>query len=120
DFFFQAEDGIRDDLVTGVQTCALPILNCTFAPPIVYTLHWASAVPELSIDDAVVALLTNLRKHERYRHRFGRVRTSSDTATLVVGDFTMGLCPRRLKAPDRCRRGLHPRRCMDVEIGGRC
>src|SRR5258708_411464 len=27
-FFFQAEDGIRDDLVTGVQTCALPILSC--------------------------------------------------------------------------------------------
>ena len=25
-FFFQAEDGIRDRLVTGVQTCALPIL----------------------------------------------------------------------------------------------
>src|SRR5207247_4906959 len=25
-FFFQAEDGIRDPLVTGVQTCALPIL----------------------------------------------------------------------------------------------
>src|SRR5256885_9572954 len=28
-FFFQAEDGIRDDKVTGVQTCALPIC----APP---------------------------------------------------------------------------------------
>src|SRR5947208_16301357 len=28
-FLFQAEDGIRDDLVTGVQTCALPI----FADP---------------------------------------------------------------------------------------
>src|SRR5689334_24779408 len=25
-FFFQAEDGIRDGTVTGVQTCALPIL----------------------------------------------------------------------------------------------
>src|SRR5437763_12504651 len=25
-FFFQAEDGIRDTSVTGVQTCALPIL----------------------------------------------------------------------------------------------
>src|SRR5688500_20246274 len=25
-FFFQAEDGIRDYKVTGVQTCALPIL----------------------------------------------------------------------------------------------
>src|SRR5205823_11433495 len=36
--FFQAEDGIRDKLVTGVQTCALPILpflktetsNCSY------------------------------------------------------------------------------------------
>src|SRR5690625_87687 len=28
-FFFQAEDGIRDGHVTGVQTCALPILPCT-------------------------------------------------------------------------------------------
>src|SRR5215208_5308831 len=27
-FFFQAEDGIRDGHVTGVQTCALPIWNC--------------------------------------------------------------------------------------------
>ena len=26
-FFFQAEDGIRDRLVTGVQTCALPIFT---------------------------------------------------------------------------------------------
>src|SRR5690349_24923249 len=26
-FFFQAEDGIRDLYVTGVQTCALPILG---------------------------------------------------------------------------------------------
>src|SRR6266511_5614203 len=28
-FFFQAEDGIRDFHVTGVQTCALPIWNDT-------------------------------------------------------------------------------------------
>src|SRR3989441_10201103 len=33
-FFFQAEDGIRDKLVTGVQTCALPIFvrAAVFAP----------------------------------------------------------------------------------------
>src|SRR2546425_3667922 len=31
-FFFQAEDGIRDKLVTGVQTCALPI-SLRPAPP---------------------------------------------------------------------------------------
>src|SRR2546425_2108694 len=29
-FFFQAEDGIRDKLVTGVQTCALPISDNPF------------------------------------------------------------------------------------------
>src|SRR5436190_7459210 len=40
-FFFQAEDGIRDHCVTGVQTCALPIsparpptMPPTAAPPI--------------------------------------------------------------------------------------
>src|SRR5207249_9425506 len=31
-FFFQAEDGIRDRNVTGVQTCALPILLALPAP----------------------------------------------------------------------------------------
>src|SRR5207244_10341575 len=36
---FQAEDGIRDDLVTGVQTCALPILR---APGSLLTLEWAA------------------------------------------------------------------------------
>src|SRR2546425_5520877 len=30
-FFFQAEDGIRDKLVTGVQTCALPISTVPLA-----------------------------------------------------------------------------------------
>src|SRR5947207_3871253 len=29
-FFFQAEDGIRDHCVTGVQTCALPICRGDF------------------------------------------------------------------------------------------
>src|SRR2546421_7571157 len=31
-FFFQAEDGIRDLIVTGVQTCALPIYGLPTAP----------------------------------------------------------------------------------------
>src|SRR5687767_15949603 len=35
-FFFQAEDGIRDKLVTGVQTCALPISEC----------HESNAMPD--------------------------------------------------------------------------
>src|SRR2546422_2487987 len=32
-FFFQAEDGIRDVAVTGVQTCALPIYHGQRAAP---------------------------------------------------------------------------------------
>src|SRR2546430_8335780 len=32
-FFFQAEDGIRDLTVTGVQTCALPIFESGQLPP---------------------------------------------------------------------------------------
>src|SRR3990170_3268511 len=43
-FFFQAEDGIRDDLVTGVQTCALPIFVVTAARPELLTRRpgWGS------------------------------------------------------------------------------
>src|SRR5256886_6935330 len=33
-FFFQAEDGIRDLTVTGVQTCALPILGIVDLQPL--------------------------------------------------------------------------------------
>src|SRR2546426_8031823 len=39
-FFFQAEDGIRDYKVTGVQTCALPIL-AYFAWSLLDNFEWA-------------------------------------------------------------------------------
>src|SRR2546425_13347068 len=42
-FFFQAEDGIRDKLVTGVQTCALPIW---WHPPLDAVLHGAVRSPQ--------------------------------------------------------------------------
>src|SRR5207244_5752596 len=38
-FFFQAEDGIRDDLVTGVQTCALPIFRNVGRRTLVLVAH---------------------------------------------------------------------------------
>src|SRR5207248_6133244 len=43
-FFFQAEDGIRDRTVTGVQTCALPICmgtTCTAACVVAGKLYFA-------------------------------------------------------------------------------
>src|SRR6266536_4359782 len=36
-FFFQADDGIRHPLVTGVQTCALPISRSTSWPARVFS-----------------------------------------------------------------------------------
>src|SRR3989440_12628602 len=46
-FFFQAEDGIRDLIVTGVQTCALPIFEARVLNFTAYTnramvVHYAS------------------------------------------------------------------------------
>src|SRR2546429_945883 len=38
-FFFQAEDGIRDVAVTGVQTCALPICSLSPVRLMLYTFH---------------------------------------------------------------------------------
>src|SRR5699024_2378054 len=43
-FFFQAEDGIRDRNVTGVQTCALPISNVSLALGVMVTPSYARLV----------------------------------------------------------------------------
>src|SRR5256884_9984488 len=44
-FFFQAEDGIRDVAVTGVQTCALPIFF--------WTTCWAMNLEQQEIKSVV-------------------------------------------------------------------
>src|SRR5439155_17944697 len=46
-FFFQAEDGIRDGHVTGVQTCALPIcwVAGEYCPSTKYSVPSAGPVP---------------------------------------------------------------------------
>src|SRR2546429_5035861 len=46
-FFFQAEDGIRDVAVTGVQTCALPIL-CAPGSELAVEERW---YPATALDD---------------------------------------------------------------------
>src|SRR5690606_40760088 len=60
-FFFQAEDGIRDFHVTGVQTCALPICaspaNLQFLLAIVVFLRLASALRLLLLHVPLLILL---------------------------------------------------------------
>src|ERR1022692_4305787 len=50
-FFFQAEDGIRDYKVTGVQTCALPIWLLGLCPDKQQTKRpcWSSAIPLVGV-----------------------------------------------------------------------
>src|SRR6266849_7409567 len=60
-FFFQAEDGIRDPRVTGVQTCALPICR-----EVTYQGH--KAVQHVAEAEVVLD-----RPAWRHRRRGGRV-----------------------------------------------
>src|SRR6266566_5927314 len=55
DFFFQAEDGIRDYKVTGVQTCALPI--SLGQAPMKYLSDWRMTLARdlLLIQDTTLA-----------------------------------------------------------------
>src|SRR5699024_11738344 len=48
-FFVQAEDGIRDRNVTGVQTCALPIFGYNSAPKVGNDLLLAENVDGIDI-----------------------------------------------------------------------
>src|SRR5829696_9486238 len=66
-FFFQAEDGIRDWSVPGVQTCALPISSLPRDDR-------APAVPALDLDDGrpAVAAAVAGRSEERRVGKKGR------------------------------------------------
>src|SRR5688500_19909263 len=73
-FFFQAEDGIRDYKVTGVQTCALPIsVRCDVCGT--KALMAASQCPKCAhgfeVRDGFGALLPLSRSEER---RVGKER----------------------------------------------
>src|SRR2546426_10169346 len=49
-FFFQAEDGIRDYKVTGVQTCALPILFLIVMQRLLCTIGFTGKTAEQFFD----------------------------------------------------------------------
>src|SRR5437762_7605129 len=55
-FFFQAEDGIRDTSVTGVQTCALPIFKP--GPQVIILDQFGDTVPDAT-NTVTVALGAN-------------------------------------------------------------
>src|SRR5438093_10589683 len=69
-FFFQAEDGIRDWSVTGVQTCALPICDRAPGAPGRRAAHEPAQAPMtepasfIEVDDSPEALLAAFCERE--------------------------------------------------------
>src|SRR5258708_18078222 len=85
-FFFQAEDGIRDDLVTGVQTCALPI----FFQARIVSYQWIAAGAAVgAIAGYPLGMwvpMTAMPQRIALSHAFGAL-----AATLVgVGEYIIG------------------------------
>src|SRR5205823_7160878 len=64
-FFFQAEDGIRDKLVTGVQTCALPIC------PVWWLAARRATIPDVIAHELRCARLARVGRSQQ-THGIGR------------------------------------------------
>src|SRR5499427_10660801 len=108
-FFFQAEDGIRDHCVTGVQTCALPISApkpagaanpepSAPAPPAKVGLRarWAAALKRrerpLWLAAAVLLALGAVFLHDRFTAH-PRALTQDDIDAAVLHTLEKGPLP---------------------------
>src|SRR2546425_8075828 len=80
-FFFQAEDGIRDKLVTGVQTCALPISYLREAAAVMAVAERQSADP-LHYMDGADGLTTS-----QIRSRALQLQAQIGRLALIVVDY---------------------------------
>src|SRR5207249_9535919 len=80
-FFFQAEDGIRDRNVTGVQTCALPIsIVGAQTSPFLPDLLYRQLVNEISGD----------RAFEQVRHLSHFHRTAGSRDFFAAAEYIRG------------------------------
>src|SRR3989440_4043850 len=70
-FFFQAEDGIRDLIVTGVQTCALPIspegIGTTQLAAYQWSLDWLADI------DRYAGLIINMHRTGLWNNRYNTI-----------------------------------------------
>src|SRR5687767_15267244 len=103
-FFFQAEDGIRDKLVTGVQTCALPICFHRLVIWRETTLDrklWAHAPEEVDRCSGLGECAGDGQNRGARRHRDERTRAPAQRVHTSQG---------HRKHLER-RGNAHPRRC---------
>src|SRR5256885_4921915 len=79
-FFFQAEDGIRDYKVTGVQTCALPIYG-TFGDKPLFARFFSAHV----MQDASLVNEQRVRNDLLERWIVFRLRTRHEKIIFEIG-----------------------------------
>src|SRR5204862_1480460 len=95
-FFFQAEDGIRDLYVTGVQTCALPISQRT---PLKFPLQrWRRGQPK--VQRGCCALRTLQQTPEqglRPNHPSTRPARVARFAERTIGEIGRASCRERVE-----------------------
>src|SRR3989475_8144877 len=84
-FFFQAEDGIRDLTVTGVQTCALPI-SLSHRAEVVIMDEPTATLTDTEIDE-LFRIIRNLRESGvgvvHISHRLEELKRISDRVTVM-------------------------------------
>src|SRR5699024_10945687 len=95
-FFFQAEDGIRDRNVTGVQTCALPIFELLL--PLTTQLG-------IGLDDLVAPDVVDPRVRRPAIHRGGMVITPLAPEGAQVATYKITYPPSRTAPEPRVHDG---------------
>src|SRR5690606_28926808 len=102
-FFFQAEDGIRDFHVTGVQTCALPIYwLLASSNSILFGLTEISIRPTVSASPVGVTVPQKIKRHGRAgatlcQRIMRRAKLSAAPASMQASGMFPGLVEQRLK-----------------------
>src|SRR3989454_2909849 len=92
-FFFQAEDGIRDYKVTGVQTCALPIyaprrVECAEHGVVVEQIPWSDG--KRPVTCAMMGFLARWARRLSWRETARAFQTSWEAVYRAVGWFWQG------------------------------
>src|SRR5207253_2036177 len=86
-FFFQAEDGIRDGHVTGVQTCALPIWGTSYGAPTEGEVELAERITTAGPSMEMVRLVSSGTEAAMSAIRLARGATGRDVVVKFEGCY---------------------------------
>src|SRR2546427_52805 len=98
-FFFQAEDGIRDLTVTGVQTCALPICGTTLDRP-GYDLCGVFVGSEGTLGIATKVILRVVRRPAQIQTLLAAFHSTNEAGAAVSGIIAAGVLPAAIEMMD--------------------